>query len=168
MKDALQQEWNDDAVIVPSSENEQFEGHGNKLVVIIPTTITGNQFGLYDIEMAPKARGPKLHYHKLMNETFVIREGTLTVLTGKGEMKAEAGTVIYLPRLTVHGYNNDTDDIVKMTMIFNPGHNREGFFRKMYQMLDESPDDLEWFQKLYLEHDSYALNEKDMIPMRKE
>lgn len=167
MKDAVQQEWNNDAVIVPYSENEQFESHGNILTVIVSTTITGNQFGLYDIEMKPKARGPKLHYHKLMDETFVVREGTLTVLTAQGEMKAEAGTVIHLPRLTVHGYNNDTDGLVKITMVFNPGFNREAFFKKMYQMLDENPDDIESFKQLYLENDSYALNEKDMIPMRK-
>src|SRR5258708_3754730 len=116
MKDA--KEWNDDAIIVPSNKNEQFESHGNKLKVVVPSTLTNNQFGLYDIEMKPKARGPKLHYHKLMDETFIIREGTLTVLTAKGETKAEAGTVIHIPKLSVHGYNNDSDNVVKMTMIF--------------------------------------------------
>lgn len=115
--------------------------------------------------MEANARGPKLHYHKLMDETFIVRDGTLTVLTAKGEVQAEAGTVIHIPRLSVHGYNNNSDGIVKMTMIFNPGLNREAFFRKMYKMLDESPNDLIAFQKLYLENDSYSLNEKDMIPM---
>lgn len=163
--DGTNKEWNDDAVIVPSNQGEQFQSHGNKLKVVVPTTSTNNQFGLYDIEMEPKARGPKLHYHKLMDETFIIREGTLTILTAKGEVKAEAGTVIYVPKLSVHGYNNDSDNSVKMTMIFNPGLNREDFFRKMYQMLDEDPNNLEAFQKLYIENDSYSLNEKDMIPM---
>lgn len=165
MKNTLQKEWNDDSIVVPSSQQEQFKSHGNTLKVIIPTRVTNNGFGLYDIEMEAKARGPKLHYHKLMDETFIVREGTLTVLTGKGEIKAEAGTVIHVQRLSVHGYHNDTDNAVKMTMIFNPGLNREEFFRKMYQMLDESPDNLEAFQKLYIENDSYSLDEKNMIPM---
>ena len=167
MKDSMKQEWNDDAVIVPSSQNEQFESHGNRLKVIVPTTITNNHFGLYDIEMEPKARGPKLHYHKLMDETFILKEGVLTVLTAKGSIQVEAGSVIHIPRLSVHGYNNDTNNVVKMTMIFNPGLHRENFFREMYKMLDEHPDDLKAFQQLYLENDSYALNEEDMIPMRK-
>lgn len=168
MKDLLLKEWNDDAVIVPLHKNEQFQSHGNKLKVIVPTTLTNNQFGLYEIEMEANARGPKLHYHKQMDETFIIREGTLTVLTGNGEVKAEAGTVIYIPRLSVHGYNNNSDGIVKMTMIFNPAFDRENFFRKMYKMLDESPNDLLAFQKLYIENDSYTLDEKNMIPMRNE
>jgi quercetin dioxygenase-like cupin family protein len=165
MKNLLSKEWNDDSIIVPSNKNEEFQSHGNKLKVIVPTTLTNNQFGLYDIEMEANARGPKLHYHKQMDETFIIREGILTVLTAKGEVTAEAGTVIHIPRFSVHGYNNNSDGIVKMTMIFNPGLGREDFFRKMYQMLEETPDDLVTFQKLYLENDSYSLNEKDMIPL---
>jgi quercetin dioxygenase-like cupin family protein len=165
MKNLLSKEWNDDSIIVPSHKNEQFQSHGNKLKIIVPTTLTNNHYGLYEIEMEANARGPKLHYHKEMDETFIIREGILTVLTANGEMKAEAGTVIHIPRLSVHGYNNNSDGIVKMTMIFNPGLGREDFFRKMYQMLDETPNDLSAFQKLYLENDSYSLNEKDMIPL---
>ena len=168
MKNLLSNEWNDDAVIVPSNRNERFQSYGNVLKVIVPTTLTNNQYGLYEIEMEAKARGPKLHYHKEMDETFIIREGILTVLTAKGEVTAEAGSVIHIPRLSVHGYNNNSDGIVKMTMIFNPGLGREDFFRKMYQMLDETPNDLVAFQRLYLENDSYSLDHKDMIPLRDE
>jgi len=64
MKDILLKEWNDDTVIIPSHKNEQFQSHGNKLKVIVPTTLTNNQFGLYEIEMEANARGTKLHYHK--------------------------------------------------------------------------------------------------------
>lgn len=164
----ISKEWNDDALIVPSYNHETFQSHGNKLKVIVPSTLTNHQFGLYEIEMQAHARGPKLHYHKQMDETFLIREGILIVLTAKGEVRAEAGTVIHIPRLSVHGYNNNSDGIVKMTMIFNPGLNRENFFRKMYQMLDHSPNDLLAFQKLYLENDSYSLDENNMIPLRNE
>jgi quercetin dioxygenase-like cupin family protein len=168
MNPSSEKEWNDDALIVPSNGVEEFKSHGNRLKMIVPTTVTNNQYGLYDIEMEANARGPKLHYHKLMDETFIVREGTLTVLTAKGEVKAGAGTVIHIPRLSVHGYNNDSDGIIKMTMIFNPGLSREDFFRKMYKVLENSPKDLQAFQKLYLENDSYSLNEDDMIPMSNE
>lgn len=133
MKSIAQKPWNDDAAILSTNRQEEFESHGNKLKVIVPASVTNNQFGLYDIEMEAKARGPKLHYHKLMDETFIVREGTLTVLTAKGGITVDAGTVIHVPRLSVHGYNNDSEGTVKMTMIFNPGFNREDFFRRMYQ-----------------------------------
>ncbi len=103
-----------------------------------------------------------------MNETFIIREGILTVLTATGEVTAETGSVIYIPKFSVHCYNNDSDGIVKITMIFNPGVRREAFFRKMYQMLEDSPNDLSAFQKLYLENDSYSLNANNMTPLLNE
>lgn len=168
MNRSIKKEWNDDAVIVPSNKSEQFQSHGNKLKVIVPTTLTNSQFGLYEIEMQANARGPKLHYHKEMDETFIIREGILTVLTSQGESTAEAGTVIHIPRFSVHGYNNNSSSIVKMTMIFNPGLGREDFFRKMYKMLNENPNDLSAFQKLYLENDSYPIEENNMIPLQEE
>lgn len=161
-----QTEWKNELIVIPSNENEQFESHGNRLSVIVPTAITRNKFGLYNIEMAPMARGPKLHYHKLMDETFIVTEGTVTVLTAEGETEAGLGTVIHIPRLSAHGYNNNSDGVVKMTMIFSPGLGREYFFRKMYQMLEETPNDLLAFQKLYLENDSYPTNENNMIPMQ--
>jgi quercetin dioxygenase-like cupin family protein len=71
------------------------------------------------MDMEANARGPKLHYHKQIDETFIIHQGILTVLTAKGEVTAQAGTVIHMPRFSVHGYNNNSDGIVKMTMIFN-------------------------------------------------
>jgi quercetin dioxygenase-like cupin family protein len=165
MKDTSQNEWNNNAIIIPSNHSEQLESHGNLLKVVVPTSVTNNQFGLYEIEMQAGARGPKLHYHKLMDETFIVHEGTLTVLTAEGELQANAGTVIFVPRGSVHGYHNNTECMVKMTMIFNPGLHREEFFRKMYRMLEDSPDDLVAFQQLYLKNDSYSLLEKDMIPM---
>ncbi|WP_165830153.1 cupin domain-containing protein [Flavobacterium hydrophilum] len=168
MKYLLLKEWNDDSVIVPSHKNEQFQSHGNKLKVIIPTTLTNNQLGLYEIEMEANTRGPKLHYHKEMDETFIVREGILTVLTATGEVTAETGSVIHIPRFSVHGYNNNSDGIVKMTMIFNPGFSREDFFRKMYRMLEDTLNDLLAFQKLYLENDSYSLDENNIIPLLNE
>jgi len=69
MDKAIKNEWNDEGLIVPSNYGEEFKSHGNKLKVIVPTNVTNNQYGLYDIEMEAKARGPKLHYHKLMDET---------------------------------------------------------------------------------------------------
>lgn len=62
---AEEAEWKNERIILPSNKNEQFESQGNTLEVIVPTTITNNQFGLYNIEMASMAKGPKSHYYKL-------------------------------------------------------------------------------------------------------
>ncbi|WP_281309945.1 hypothetical protein [Flavobacterium flavigenum] len=116
--DILKQ-WNDDTLIVPLFKNEQYESHGNKLKAIVHAALTNNKYGFYQIEMLANVRGPKLHYHKELDEIFISNEGILTPLTAKGEIKAAPGTVIHIPRLSVHGYNNNWDGMLKMTMIFN-------------------------------------------------
>lgn len=165
--DKIKEEWNMNAIILPPTKKEEFHSHGNKLKVVIPSMLTNHNYGLYEIEMEPKARGPKLHYHKLMEETFIVNKGTLTVLTIDGETIVNEGSIIHIPKFAAHGYNNDSDEIVKMTMIFTPGQNREDFFRKLYKALEESPNDLRKFYNIYLENDSYPIDDNNMIPMHK-
>jgi len=47
-------------------------------------------------------------------------------------------------------------------MIFNVGIEREDFFRTMYRMLEDNPNDSLAFLKLYLENERYSLNEKKL------
>lgn len=42
---------------------------------------------------------------------------------------------------------------------FQCGIRQIRFFSKMYQMIEDKPNDLLAFQKLYLENESYSLNE---------
>lgn len=128
--------------------------------------MTGNHFGLYQIIMDPFAKGPKLHFHTMLYEVFIIIEGTLTLETDEGKSEAGPGTIVCIPPFAAHGYCNNTDRIVKLAMLFCPGKNREEFFRKLYDGLSNNPEDTEFFIKLYKEYDSYPLDQQDMIPMR--
>ena len=154
------------AIMARPEAGETFSAFGSNLTFKVTTDKTADRIGIYAIEMDGFAKGPKLHFHKEMDETFIISEGVLTVLTADGSTEARAGTIVYIPRGTVHGYNNNSADKVKMTMIFNPGHNREDFFRRLYKGLEEHPEDLSFFQGLYAEHDSYPVNNDDMIPLK--
>jgi quercetin dioxygenase-like cupin family protein len=154
------------AIIARPETGETFSAFGSSLTFKVTTDKTADRIGIYAIEMDAFAKGPKLHFHREMDETFIISEGVLTVLTADGATEARAGTIVYIPRGTVHGYNNNSADKVKMTMIFSPGHNREDFFRRLYKGLEEQPEDLSFFQQLYEEHDSYPVNNDDMIPLK--
>ena len=154
------------AIIALPETGEIFSAFGSTLVFKVPTDKTANRIGIYAVEMDALAKGPKLHFHKEMDETFIISEGVLTISTAAGETEANAGAIVYIPRGTVHGYNNNSADKVKMTMIFNPGHDREEFFRKLYKGLEEQPENISFFQQLYADYDSYPFNNDDMIPLR--
>ncbi|MFI1745894.1 cupin domain-containing protein [Thalassobellus sediminis] len=159
-------ELEDEAFIIGPNEGEKLELSTISITFKVTSEMSNDQLGVYEIELPPMAIGAKLHYHRFMDETFVVNEGELTMQVGTEEFKAKPGTVAYVPRFTPHGFRNDTDKAVKLTLIFNPSQKREGFFRGLYETLNEVPIDPEKYLKLYNKYDSFPVDTSNMIPIR--
>lgn len=158
----------DKAKIIQPNEGELFKINGMCLNFKVTSDISNNQLGIYEIVLEPMAIGAKLHYHRFMDETFIVNEGTLTLQVGENEYNAIPRTVAYVPRFTPHGFRNDSNEPVKLTLIFNPSQNREGFFRGLHEALSERPIDPNKYLKLYNKYDSFPVDTSNMIPLRKE
>ncbi|MEE9362221.1 MAG: cupin domain-containing protein [Cellulophaga sp.] len=154
------------AVIVKPNEGEKFEMNGLSLTFKVTSAISNDQLGVYEIILAPMAIGAKLHYHRFMDETFIVNQGILTMQVADKEYQVEPGTVAYIPRFTPHGFRNDTDKEVKLTLLFNPSQNREGFFRGLYETLGENSINPSKYLKLYNKYDSFPVDTSNMIPVR--
>lgn len=153
-------------VIIKPNEGEKFEMNGLSLTFKVTSEISNDQLGVYEIVLAPMAIGAKLHYHRFMDETFIVNEGVLTIQVGDKEYKAEPGSVAYVPRFTPHGFRNDTNEEVKLTLLFNPSQKREGFFKGLLETLSENPIDPKKYLKLYNKYDSFPVDISNMIPIR--
>lgn len=156
----------DKATIVNPNEGESFEMNGLSFTFKVTSEISNDQLGVYEIVLAPMAIGAKLHYHRFMDETFIVTQGVLTIQTSNQEVHAMPGTVVYAPRLTPHGFKNDTKKEVKLILIFNPSQKREGFFRGLHETLNEVPVKPEKYLKLYNKYDSFPVDNSNMIPIR--
>ncbi|WP_109832092.1 cupin domain-containing protein [Reichenbachiella versicolor] len=156
----------DNAMMIEQGEGERLELSTLSITFKVTSEMSNDQLGVYEISLPPLAIGAKLHYHRFMDETFIVNEGTVTIQTGDKEYQAHPGTVIYVPRLTPHGFKNDTNDSAKLTLIFNPSQKREGFFRDLLQILSEDPVDPQKYLKLYNKYDSFPVDETNMIPIR--
>lgn len=165
--DYFNDQLEDKAVIINPNEGECFEMNGLSFTFKVTSDISNDQLGVYEITLAPMAIGAKLHYHRFMDETFIVTQGILTVQAGNKEYKASPGTVAYAPRLTPHGFRNDTNEEVKLLLIFNPSQKREGFFKGLYETLQETPIDPKKYLKLYNKYDSFPFDTNNMIPVRK-
>ncbi|GHC65298.1 cupin domain-containing protein [Ulvibacter litoralis] len=154
------------ASIIQPNEGEKLELSTISITFKVTSEMSNDQLGVYEITLPPMAIGAKLHYHRFMDETFIVNEGELTMQVGKEEYKAKPGTVAYVPRFTAHGFKNDTDKIVKLTLIFNPSQKREGFFKGLYETLNEVPINPEKYLKLYNKYDSFPVDTSNMIPIR--
>ena len=158
--DYLEDQLEDKALIIQPEEGEVLS-FGDSLVILkLTSEQTRDRFGLYQITLGPGAVGAQLHYHRYMDETFMIQSGKVTVQLEDRELIAEAGTVVFVPRFTPHGFRNDTEDQAVITLMFNPGQKREGFFRGLHQVLNQDPMDQNDFLRLYHKYDSFPL-EKD-------
>ena len=155
------------ASIIQPNEGEKLELSTISITFKVTSEMSNDQLGVYEISLPPMAIGAKLHYHRFMDETFIVNEGQLTMQVGNKEYKAQPGTVAYVPRFTPHGFKNDTDKPVKLTLIFNPSQKREGFFKGLYETLNEVPVDPEKYLKLYNKYDSFPVDTSNMIPIRK-
>ncbi len=156
------------AVVVNPDEGETFNMNGLSFTFKITSELSNDQLGVYDITLEPRSIGAKLHYHRFMDETFIVQKGTLTVFAGANseEHKLGPGTVIYVPRFTPHGFQNDTDETVQVTLLFNPSQKREGFFRGLHETLSAEHIDPQKYLKLYNKYDSFPVDTSNMLPIR--
>ncbi len=161
IQDYLVDKLVNDPVVVADGEGESLEMLGSTLAFKLTTESTNNQLGLYEVKLAPQVSGAKLHYHRFMDETFVVTKGVLTVQLIDREVEIGEGGIIHIPRFTPHGFYNGTDSEVKALMLFNPPQHREDFFRGMKEVLSGNPVDPSKFLQLYHKYDSHPIDESE-------
>ena len=150
----------DRAVIFGPGEGEKITFKGSMITLKVTSTTSDERIGVYEIRLEPHAIGANLHYHRFIDEVFLVIKGQVTLSLPGREVVAGEGTVIYIPRFTPHGFSNCSDKEVIINLIFIPGQKREGFFRELGKLLSEQTIDSDRLIKLYQEHDSYPFQAK--------
>jgi len=161
----LQDDLKDTAVIFKPGDGEILRMGGSKITLKVTSSISNDQLGVYEIALAPNTVGAQLHYHRFMDETFIVNEGTLTVKHGETEVEAEPGTIVYIPRFTPHAFANRSSAQAVITLIFNPAQKREGFFHGLQRILTATPVNPDDYLALYSKYDSYPVDVSNMLPV---
>jgi quercetin dioxygenase-like cupin family protein len=155
----------DKSVILGPEEGKRLSIRGVTITLRETSEMSNDQLGVYDIALAPHTIGAKLHFHRFMDETFIVNEGILTVSHGDSQTHAGPGSVIYVPRFTPHGFANDSDELVRLTLIFSPAQKREGFFFGLEHILNADPVSAEDYLALYNRYDSFPVDASNMLPL---
>jgi len=155
----------DRSVIVLPGQGENISFNGGRVTLKITSDLTKDQLGLYEIELAPGVVGAQLHYHRYMDEIFIVRMGKMTIDLGDKTIQAPEGGVVYAPRYTPHGFRNDSDENAVIHLLFNPGQSREGFFRGLGEILNSDPVDPAKFLQLYQKYDSCPVDRQRFMPV---
>lgn len=150
----------DRSIIRFSGEGRTLSLDGSSILFKITSEDSNDRLGVYEVTIAPGKTGAQLHYHRYMDETFIITQGTLTVQLSEHEENVAAGGVVYVPRFTPHGFRNNTEEPVKLILVFNPAQKREGFFEGLYEVTQEDPVDPDKFLSLYHKYDSCPVDSR--------
>lgn len=160
LSDALENK----AIMFAPGEGEVLALGGNSVTLKVTSDLSNDQLGIYEIKLSPSTIGARLHYHRFMDETFIVRKGALTIELTDGPILAHEGAVVYVPRMTPHGFSNQSAGDVVINLIFNPGQQREGFFRGLKSILTEPVIDASKYLKLYQKYDSFPVDVQNMLP----
>lgn len=89
---------------------------------------TGGSLSAFESVAAP-GEGPPLHLHEDVDEILYFVSGKFRVQIDVSIEEVEAGTFMFVPRLTPHAWQNVGDEEARLLAIFVPGSTgMESFF----------------------------------------
>ncbi len=88
---------------------------------------TQGKFALIE-SVARKGNVPPPHIHHREEETFYVLEGEMTVSVGDRTIKATPGTMVLVPRHTVHSFVIESEQLRVLTLLTPAG--MEGWFKE--------------------------------------
>jgi quercetin dioxygenase-like cupin family protein len=136
----------------PASTPPNLGVPGDGTHYLATSDVTRGEFGLYRVQMAPRAGGPKTHFHRTISESFYILGGTVRIYDGDRWTDAHEGDFLHVPQGGLHAFRNDSDAPADMLLLFTPGAPREEYFEQVSQLAGASEEErTRFFEK----HDSY-------------
>jgi mannose-6-phosphate isomerase-like protein (cupin superfamily) len=103
---------------------------GELLTYKIPSQQTGGAYALFEVTTRPEA-GPPPHVQHREDESFYVLEGDYEFLVDSNTTRAGAGSLLYVPKGTLHSHKNVGEGVGRMLMSQTPGGLYERFFEKV-------------------------------------
>jgi mannose-6-phosphate isomerase-like protein (cupin superfamily) len=86
--------------------------------------------GIAEFEIPPESGAPP-HLHRTQDETHYVLEGHFEFVLGDRKVSARAGSVVYVPRTTVHAFTNTGTEMGKSLFIEAPAGPVEQFLEEV-------------------------------------
>ena len=113
-------ETTDRAKHVPPGEGESVWLVGDLIEVKLASEDTGGAYSMVE-ETSPPQGGPPPHIHHNVDETLYVQEGEVEVLLGEHTTRANAGSLAYVPKGTLHTFKNVGSSPSRVVAIISPG-----------------------------------------------
>jgi quercetin dioxygenase-like cupin family protein len=108
---------------------------GELVTYKIPSQHTGGAYALFEVTTQPGG-GPPAHVHHREDESFYVLEGQFEFLSGEETLRVGAGSLIYIPKGTLHTHKNVGEGIGSILVSQSPGGLYERFFEEVGKPVD--------------------------------
>jgi quercetin dioxygenase-like cupin family protein len=116
-------------VHVPAGAGDTVFLLGDTYTTLLSGAQTGGSFAMLEAHV-PAQTGPPPHIHHAEDETFILLEGILDFHVADDLHRAEADSVIFVPRGTRHHFSNVGDGLARMLFLYSPA-GMEGMFSEI-------------------------------------
>ncbi len=103
---------------------------GELVIYKIPSHQTGGAYALFEVITQPGA-GPPPHIHHREDEAFYVLDGEYEFLVGGRTLRAGAGSLIYVPKGSLHAHRGVGEGVGRLLVTQTPGGLYERFFEEV-------------------------------------
>ena len=103
---------------------------GELLTYKVASQNTGGAYSLFEVATQPGG-GPPPHVQHREDESFYVLEGQFELLSGKETLRLGAGSLLYVPKGTLHSHKNVGEGVGRMLVTQTPGGLYEHFFEQV-------------------------------------
>jgi mannose-6-phosphate isomerase-like protein (cupin superfamily) len=118
------------AHILPGEGRRSLWVLGELVTYKIPSHKTGGAYSLFEVASLPST-GPPPHIHHREDEAFYVLEGEYKFLIGREPLRVGAGSLIYVPKGTLHAHRSVGEGVGRMLVTQTPGGLYERFFEEV-------------------------------------
>ena len=125
----------DDSFVLGPGEGK---AAGATLLIRVRGEDTGGAWAAVEATLPPRSGGPALHINTREEEAIYVLQGTLRVQLGDRILDASAGSIVFIPRGSVHTFCNPHDREVRFLGIISPA-GFEGYFEDAAELIESTP-----------------------------
>ncbi len=111
---------------------------GNTFTLKVAAADTNDTYSIFEIASPPNSGIPP-HINTREAETHIILQSTYSFLLGTQAYEAEPGAVFFVPRGTLHAFQNVGTEEGRLLFIPSPGSNNEALVTKLAERFGPEP-----------------------------
>jgi quercetin dioxygenase-like cupin family protein len=115
---------------VPPGEGRSLWVLGELVTYKTTSEQTGGAYSLFEVTTQPRI-GPPPHVQHREEESFYVLEGVYEFVVEGHSLRAGAGSLVYVPKGTLHAHKNVGEGLARMLMSQTPGGLHEHFFEEV-------------------------------------